>query len=370
MDTLLDVRNLSVDFTSVRGRIKALRDVSFSVPRNRIVGIVGESGSGKSTVLWSMLGLLSANARVTSGEIQFDGNNLLNLKEESHRALRGEQISVVFQDPMTSQIPVLTYGQQMLDILYRRPNLPTSEKQRMAVEMLARVGIPDPVSRIEQYPHHFSGGMRQRAGIAMAMLTSPALLLADEPTTALDVTMEAQIIHLLKELQRELSATIVVVSHNLGLIAQLCDQVVVMYAGEVIETGSVRDIFHHARHPYTRALLECDPARIVERTRKLPVIPGNVPDLVDPPAGCVFSPRCPRVMDICTDLVPPSVGPSGEEVTGGVLARCHLLSGPHADPSWPPPPRSPSSPSAPERTLPPEWMTTITWKIPAAPCSK
>lgn len=332
MEMLLDIRNLSVDFRTSRGRVQALRSVSFAVPRSRIVGVVGESGSGKSTVLWSILGLLSANAQVSGGEIVFGDRDLLHLGREARRAVRGEEISVVFQDPMTSQIPVLTYGRQMLDILYRRRNTPVAEKRRLAVEMMRKVGISDPEARIDQYPHHFSGGMRQRAGIAMALLTSPALLLADEPTTALDVTMEAQIIHVLQELQRELQATVVLVSHNLGLIAELCDEVVVMYAGEVVESGSVGDVFHHARHPYTRALLECDPARIPERTRKLPVIPGDIPDLVSPPMGCVFAPRCQKVMELCHGTVPPEV-----PANGGGTARCHLLQGPRADPSWPPP---------------------------------
>ena len=279
-ETLLDIRNLSVDFRTPRGRVKALRDITFPIRKNRIVGIVGESGSGKSTVLWALLGLLAKNAEVTGGEVRFGERDLLHASEAQLRATRGEEVSVVFQDPMTSQIPVLTYGRQMLDILYRRPDVSSAEKRRMAVEMLSKVGIPDPDKRIDQYPHHFSGGMRQRAGIAMALLTGPQLLLADEPTTALDVTMEAQIIHLLQDLQKELDATVVVVSHNLGLIAELCDDVVVMYAGEVIEAGEVREIFHNAQHPYTRALLECDPARIDDVSRKLPVIPGDIPDLV------------------------------------------------------------------------------------------
>ncbi|NHQ73668.1 ABC transporter ATP-binding protein [Roseovarius gahaiensis] len=331
-ETLLDIRNLSVDFRTPRGRVKALRDFSFPIRKNRIVGIVGESGSGKSTVLWALLGLLAKNAEVTDGEVRFGDRDLLHASEAQLRATRGEEISVVFQDPMTSQIPVLTYGQQMLDILYRRPDVSTAEKRRMAVEMLGKVGIPDPDKRIDQYPHHFSGGMRQRAGIAMALLTGPQLLLADEPTTALDVTMEAQIIHLLQDLQKELDATVAVVSHNLGLIAELCDDVIMMYAGEVIEAGDVREIFHNAQHPYTRALLECDPARIDDVSRKLPVIPGDIPDLTKALSGCIFAPRCPRALPACQEKMPP-------DVTRGEmsLARCHLLDGPHHDPSWPPP---------------------------------
>jgi len=331
MENQIEVRGLTLDFRTPRGRVQALRDVSFSVPKNQIVGIVGESGSGKSTALWSILGLLPSNAEVRGGEILFGDRNLLQLGEEQLRAVRGEQVSVVFQDPMTSQIPVLTYGQQMLDILYRRPNLPIAEKRKMAVDMMRRVGIPDAERRIDQYPHHFSGGMRQRAGIAMALLMTPMLLLADEPTTALDVTMEAQIIHLLRALQQELHATVIVVSHNLGLVAELCDEVVIMYAGEIVERGDVRQIFYNAQHPYTRALLECDPARVLKRSRHLPVIPGEVPDLTAPPRACVFSPRCSRVMDVCRRTKPPDY-----EKSNGQIARCYLLSEEHGDPDWPP----------------------------------
>jgi len=331
-ETLLDIRGLSLEFRTPRGRVKALRDVSFPVRKNRIIGIVGESGSGKSTILWSILGLLSGNAEVTAGEVLFEDRDLLHTSQRDLQAVRGEEISVVFQDPMTSQIPVLTYARQMFDILYRRPELSREEKRRMAVEMLEKVGIPDPAARIDQYPHHFSGGMRQRAGIGMALLTGPKLLLADEPTTALDVTMEAQIIHLLQELQSETGATIVLVSHNLGLIAELCDDVVVMYAGEVVETGDVRSIFHDPQHPYTRALLECDPARIEKQAGKLPVIPGDIPDLVRPQHGCIYARRCQRVIEgVCVTTPPPNAG------TAGGHARCHLLDGPFRDPEWPPP---------------------------------
>ncbi|MEQ8400977.1 MAG: ABC transporter ATP-binding protein [Silicimonas sp.] len=331
MKPLLDIRNLSLEFRTPRGRIKALRDVSFAVPRQKVIGVVGESGSGKSTVLWAILGLLAGNAKVTAGEIHFDGHDMLTLNETGLRAARGEDVSVVFQDPMTSQIPVLSYARQMRDVLYRR-NMSDGEKSRRAIDLMGKVGIPDPATRIGQFPHQFSGGMRQRAGIAMALLTEPKLLLADEPTTALDVTMEAQIIYLLQELQTEFETTVVLVSHNLGLIAELSDDVVVMYAGQVVETGNVRQIFHAPRHPYTRALLECDPARIAERTARLPVIPGDIPDLVRPPSGCIFADRCPRVMDLCRTEAPPAAA-----TEGGGMARCHLLEGPGHDPHWPPP---------------------------------
>ena len=300
----LDIRGLSVDFQTQFGPVHALRNVSFSVPNKSIVGIVGESGSGKSTVLWSILGLLSGNARVTGGEIGFGGRDMLRLDAASLRAARGRDISVVFQNPMTSQTPVLTYARQMYDILYRQRDVSAAAKRALAVDMMQRVGIPDPGTRIDQYPHHFSGGMRQRAGIAMALLPQPQLLLADEPTTALDVTMEAQVIHLLRDIAAELETTVLVVSHNLGLIAELCDHVVVMYAGEVLETGPVREIFYNARHPYTRALLECDPARIARKSRHLPVIVGTLPDLSNLPKGCIYAARCGFAAPACAQEAP------------------------------------------------------------------
>ncbi len=321
MDTLLDIRNLNVDFRTPRGRVHALRDVSFKVPKGKIVGLVGESGSGKSTVIWSITQLLAGNGVIEGGEALFNGRDVLKYGESELRDFRGEELSIVFQDPMTSQSPVLSYSQQMTDILYRRKGASDSDKRRSAVDMMRRVGIPDPESRILQYPHQFSGGMRQRAGIAMALLMDPLLLVADEPTTALDVTMEAQIIHLIRELQTEMQATILLVSHNLGLIAELCDEVVVMYAGEVVEHGDVREIFYNAAHPYTKALLQCDPARELIRTRSLPTIPGDVPDLHAKPKGCVFAARCPQAFEACREDRP------GDHATGadGHKARCHLL---------------------------------------------
>jgi len=314
----LDIRGLSVNFSTPHGPIHALRDVSFAVPKNSVVGIVGESGSGKSTVLWSILGLLSANARITDGEVLFERRDMLRQDATSLRAARGQEMSVVFQNPMASQIPVLTYGRQMLDILYRRRDLSAADKRALAVDMMDRVGIPDPATRIDQYPHHFSGGMRQRAGIAMALLPRPRLLLADEPTTALDVTMEAQVIHLMRDLAAELETTVLVVSHNLGLIAEMCDHVVVMYAGEVVETGPVHEIFHNARHPYTRALLDCDPARILQKTLHLPVIKGTLPDLGALPQGCIFAPRCTQVLARCA-----TESPLLQTSKLGHSVRCH-----------------------------------------------
>ena len=321
MTTLLDIKNLSVDFRTPVGRVHALRNINFKINKGKIVGIVGESGSGKSTIIWALTQLLAKNGTVESGTAKFEDIDLLKTDKSTIMSVRGERISMVFQDPMTSQSPVLTYEQQMKDILYRKSNLSNAEKKQKAINMMARVGIPDPESRIKQYPHQFSGGMRQRAGIAMSMLMEPSLLIADEPTTALDVTMEAQIIHLIRELQKETETTIIVVSHNLGLIAELCDEVIIMYAGEILEKGNVEEIYYNPGHPYTKALLECDPAREIEDSRTLPVIAGDIPDLHIKPKGCVFVSRCDFSEKKCHTTKPLDYRVSGETH----MAKCHLL---------------------------------------------
>ena len=282
--TILDVRNLSVSYATPRGELKALRDVSITVPERSIVGIVGESGCGKSTLISAIIRLMAPNAQVGTGSVLFKGDDLLTLADAQMRALRGTEISMVFQDPMQTHNPVLTVGRQMIDIQYRDP-LSKAEKRKRAADMLARVGIPDARERLNQYPFEFSGGMLQRIAIAMALMAKPSLLIADEPTTALDATLEVQIIKQLRELQNDIGCSILFISHHLGVIAELCDQVVIMYAGEVVEAGSVRDVFHRPAHPYTRALLECDPGHIKKKTRILPTIPGSIPDLVKLPGG-------------------------------------------------------------------------------------
>ncbi len=319
---VLEVRNLSIRFRTPRGPVLALRNVNVAVPRGSVVGLVGESGSGKSTLALAVMRLMAGNATITEGSLDFAGRDLLALKPAEMQALRGDRLSMVFQDPMTSLNPVRAIGLQMLDIQYRERRLSMAEKRRKAADMLRRVGIPDPERQLNRYPHEFSGGMRQRIAIAMGILERPELLIADEPTTALDVTLEAQIIQLLRDLRREINASILFISHNLGLIAELCDFVVVLYAGEVVEQGTVRDIFHRPQHPYTQALLECDPARIEEIRRELPTISGDVPNLLQIPAGCVFAPRCPKVFDRCRVEHPAdyAAGP-------GHLARCHLRGG-------------------------------------------
>jgi len=315
--TTLEIRNLSVSYGTERGPARALRDVSMSIPAGRIVGIVGESGCGKSTLIASIIRLLAPNATIDSGSILFGDTDLVTLDAESMRALRGDRISMVSQDPMTSLNPVLTIGRQMMDVQHRLTGSKQTKLARAAA-MLDRVGIPDAVSQLGRYPHHLSGGMRQRVAIAMALMTEPALLIADEPTTALDATLEVQIIHRLQQLQRDFGCSILFISHHLGVIAELCDDVVVMYAGEVVETGTMRAVFADPRHPYTRKLLECDPARIRQRTRTLPVIPGGLPDLVALPEGCVFRPRCDRAIEVCEATRPRLVG------HGSRAAACHL----------------------------------------------
>jgi oligopeptide/dipeptide ABC transporter ATP-binding protein len=300
---ILQIRGMSVAYRSRRGRLRALRDVDLDVPANRIVGIVGESGCGKSTLISTILGLLAPNAEVEAGSITFEGLDLLTATQREWCDIRGPRIATVFQDPMTSLNPVLSIATQMIDIQYRSAG-PNTEKRRRAVEMLDRVGIPDAAQRIDEYAHRFSGGMRQRIAIAMALLMRPSLLIADEPTTALDVTLEAQIVLLLKSLKREIDGSILFVSHNLGLIAELCDEVVVMYAGEVVEHADVRELFHDPRHPYTRLLLACDPARVAEGVAILPTIAGTLPDLAALPPGCVFRARCPNATDACLTTPP------------------------------------------------------------------
>ena len=302
-ETLLDIRELSVDYETTRGPLKALRDVSLTVPKGQIVGIVGESGCGKSTLISSILRLTAPNARVRTGRIMFKDRDLLQASAREMQALRGADIAIVFQDPMQTHNPVLTVGTQMVDIQHREA-IPKVEKRRLAATMLESVGIPDAESRLAHYPHAFSGGMRQRVAIAMALMSRPDLLIADEPTTALDATLEVHIIEMLKALQSDRRCSILFISHHLGVIAELCDRVVVMYAGEVIEAGSVRDIFHDPRHPYTRRLIECDPGRAKTRTRILPTIPGELPDLAALPSGCVFRDRCTEALPRCGDERP------------------------------------------------------------------
>ena len=317
-DTLLEIDHLSVDYETARGDLKALRDITFDIRKGEIVGIVGESGCGKSTLISSILRLTAPNTRFREGEVRFKGQDLLKASERQMRDLRGADISIVFQDPMQTHNPVLSIGQQMVDIQHRS-KASKAEKLDRAAKMLGAVGIPDAQARLKQFPHEFSGGMRQRIAIAMALMSEPDLLIADEPTTALDATLEVQIIERLQELQSELHCAILFISHHLGVIAELCDRVVVMYAGAVVESGDVREIFHDPKHPYTRRLIDCDPGHIKERARVLPTIPGEVPDLANLPGGCIFRDRCDQAMPRCASEVPPL-----EQLREGHHAACWL----------------------------------------------
>lgn len=322
--TTLAVNELNVSFATegsvLRGQ--ALRNVSFDVPERRIVGVVGESGCGKSTLINAILGLLADNGQIDSGSILFQRTTELTaLSAEPMRALRGERIAAVFQDPMGALNPVLSVGRQMTNIQYRSGRSKTEQRQR-AVDMLRQVRIADAEAAFSRYPHQFSGGMKQRIAIAMALMMEPALLIADEPTTALDATLEVATIELLQELQAQIGCSVLFISHHLGVIAELCDDVVVMYAGEVVERGSTRQVFHDPRHPYTRRLLACDPARQRQRTRRLATIPGEIPDLRQQPKGCLFAPRCDRSHAACE--TPPAEFDIGQ----GHRARCVLAAVP------------------------------------------
>ena len=310
--TLLEVDNLSLSYRTPGGAVQALRHVSLQAKAGEVLGIMGESGCGKSTLAAAIINLLGANARVTSGEVRYLGRDILTLPANEQRRLRGPKIGMIFQDPMTAFNPVLTIGAQLVDFQHHLGGS-SGVKQANAQAMLARVGIPDPAMCLRRYPHELSGGMRQRAAIAAALLLQPDVLVADEPTTALDVTLEAQIIHLLRTLRADYQGAIIIVTHHLGVIAELCDRVIVMYAGQVVEEGLVDDIYHAPRHPYTAALIACDPGAISTVGGRLPTIGGRLPDLIDPSPGCAFAPRCPGALELCRTSPPPRVAVSATQ---------------------------------------------------------
>ena len=313
------INDLTVAFGAPGARVYALRNVSLGLKAGQITGIVGESGSGKSTLALALIGLLPNVANTLGGSIRVGEAELVGRPERELRALRGAKVSMVFQDPMTSLNPARTIGGHLSDAQHRDRALGRKVLEGRSIEMLKKVGVPDPAQQLKRYPHQLSGGMRQRIAIAMALLGRPELLIADEPTTALDVTLEAQILHLLRELKREIDGSIVFISHNLGAVAEICDHVIVCYAGEVVEEGAVSELFHSPRHPYTRALLDCDPARIEEATRALPSIPGETPVVREMPTACTFAPRCSQATDLCRSRVP-----DWHVLADGRGARCHF----------------------------------------------
>jgi oligopeptide/dipeptide ABC transporter ATP-binding protein len=303
MEPLLNIEDLRVYFYRPEGVLKAVDGLSYKLYRGEVLGIVGESGSGKSVSVLSILKLLPTNGKIESGSIIFDGKNILNLSKEELRDLRGKDIGIVFQDPMSSLNPVITIGQQVMEPLLWHNLCSKSKAYERAKEMLGMVGIPLPEERMKEYPFQFSGGMRQRVMIALALICRPKLLIADEPTTSLDVTIQAQIIRLLKRMKKEFGMSVILITHNLALTTNFCDRLIIMYAGNMMETGKTKDILYNPAHPYTKSLLDAVPD--IEVEKDLVPIPGSIPSLIDPPNGCRFHPRCPLAMDICKEEVPP-----------------------------------------------------------------
>ena len=301
---LLSVRNLTTVFATGKGTVKAVDDVSFDLGQGEVLCIVGESGSGKSVTALSILGLLpQPPGRVAGGNVLFDGSDLLMLPDSKMEKIRGGEISMIFQEPMTSLNPVFSVGDQIMETIRVHEKLGPKALRERAIEMLTKVGIPSPERRIDDYPHQLSGGMRQRVMIAMALACSPKLLLADEPTTALDVTIQAQILDLLRGLQEEMRMAVILITHNMGVVAEFAHRVIVMYAGRIVEQASVDDIFDRPGHPYTEGLLRSIPDLEVE-TRRLITIPGAMPSPFALPAGCSFQPRCPDARPACASRVP------------------------------------------------------------------
>jgi oligopeptide transport system ATP-binding protein len=303
MNNLLEIKNLKTVFHTYAGYVSALNNVTFNVGHGEAVGIVGESGSGKSVTMLSVMKLLSENGKIVDGEIIFNGRNLRSLSSKEMESLRGNEIGMIFQDPMTSLNPVFTIGNQLVEAILKHNKISKAEATEKAVNMLRLVGIPSPEKRLKQYPHEFSGGMRQRAMIAMALSCEPKLLIADEPTTALDVTIQAQILELMKELKEKIKTSIILITHDLGLVADVCERVMVMYGGSIVEQGKVDEIFYYPMHPYTVGLLKSIPRLNMGKDRLKP-IEGQPPDLIKPPAGCSFCARCPKAMKICVTMKP------------------------------------------------------------------
>lgn len=322
MGTLLSVKNLKTQFYSSGRTIRALDGVSFDIEEGGAFGLVGETGCGKSVTALSILRLIPyPPGKIVEGEILFRGRNLLALTEDEMRSIRGKEISMIFQEPMTSLNPVFRIGDQMMEVIMLHQGLMRTQAFEKAVEMLDRVNIPDAKRVMMQFPHQLSGGMRQRVMIAMELSCHPFLLIADEPTTALDVTIQAQILRLIKEIKKELHTSILLITHDLGVIAEMCDRVAVMYAGSIVEQASVEEIFEDPKHPYTQGLWGAIP-RIDQEKEALAVISGTVPDLSQPPLGCKFHPRCSYRFDPCDRMIPPLF-----QTSHGHFVSCYLYEG-------------------------------------------
>ncbi|MGM0839355.1 MAG: ABC transporter ATP-binding protein [Bacillota bacterium] len=304
MKQVLSVQDLHVHFSTYGGEVKAVRGVNFDLHKGETLAIVGESGCGKSVTSQSIMRLIpSPPGKVTNGRILFKGKDLLNATEPQMRKIRGADISMIFQDPMTALNPTLTIGEQIIEGILQHNDVSKKQARQKAIEMLTLVSIPNPEERLKQYPHQFSGGMRQRIVIAMSLVCEPDVIIADEPTTALDVTIQAQILELFKEIQQKTGVSIILITHDLGVVAQVADRIAVMYAGKIVEEGNRREIFYHPQHPYTQGLLKSVPRLDLDGEELIP-IPGSPPDLFSPPVGCPFVPRCERAMEVCERVYP------------------------------------------------------------------
>lgn len=315
---LLQVKNLSTTFNVDAGEVRAVNGISFNLDKGKVLGIVGESGSGKSVTAYSIMRILVEPGRITGGEILFNGENIVNYSEKQMRQFRGKRVSIIFQDPMTSLNPTFTIGNQLREAILLHTGRNRKQANERALEMLQLVGVNEPEKRLKQYPHELSGGMRQRVMIAMALACEPDILIADEPTTALDVTIQAQILELMKSLQKKLGMAIIMITHDLGVIADMCDEIIVMYAGRVCERGTVDEIFYNPRHEYTKGLLRSIP-KLDTNHAKLEPIAGSPVDLTNMPKGCAFASRCDHCMKICLSELPEEV-----RVNDSHIASCWM----------------------------------------------
>ena len=302
--TLLDIKNLKLSFFTPAGEVKALNDVSIKMEEGDVLGIVGESGSGKSVTAYAVMGLTAHPGKIVGGSIKFNNHQIHKKTEKEMRKIRGNEVSIIFQDPMTSLNPVYTIGNQICEAILLHTQLDRQQAYARAAELLALVGINEPEKRLKQYPHELSGGMRQRVMIAMALACEPKLLIADEPTTALDVTIQAQIMELMIDLKKKLNMSIIMITHDLGIVASMCSKIVVMYGGKVVETGTAEEIFYNPKHEYTKGLLKSIPKLDATEHEKLVPIEGTPVDMLNPPAGCPFAPRCGKCMKICLAKMP------------------------------------------------------------------
>ena len=304
-EKLLEIKDEKLSFFTPAGEVKALNGVSFSMEEGEVLGIVGESGSGKSVTAYSVMGLTAYPGKLIGGTIRFNGHEIEKMKEKDFRKIRGNEVSIIFQDPMTSLNPVYTIGNQIVEVILLHTDKTKKEAYARAKELLELVGINEPEKRLKQYPHELSGGMRQRVMIAIALACEPKLLIADEPTTALDVTIQAQILELMQELRAKLKMGIIMITHDLGVVASMCEKIAVMYAGHIIEYGTADEIFYNPKHEYTKGLIKSIPKLNAEKIERLIPIEGQPVDLLNPPAGCPFAPRCDKCMKICLREMPP-----------------------------------------------------------------